>query len=569
MRIRNLGTIVVVCAAAILLGAAAQASAAEPAEEIGSPFDSRIGWFYGCLAIKNPTLEPGTPVTLMIFDPDRTEFVAYGTYTHRVSGRIVGKTRSGERCEPLDAVYGPRNDGPDLSFYEVSLEGVWAPELTDGVAILGLEAETDNIDLNGDGAEDSFTLCHTGEGFRFEMWAGEARKSERLWRGTLHFGGRDTSGNCETGPIFVPVLGPYDPQVGYVDECLAIKNGELEPGTPVTIMTIEEGDAFLTDRILSLRVTGEIVGKTTSDEDCPPLFDNRSGVNDSDGVSFYTIALDDGPFMDPDETIFGIGIVGLGPENSDPIDLDGNGTADGFTACKFYEGFEFVVWMGMPYEGAPLWDAYYYLGYETEEIECPISQPEGPDLSGPPRGWDPIFRVGWLLRGCFGIDNTQLEPETPIGIMILDREAGGENNNAVFKKRFAGKILGKTESGENCLALGADIREWNERRGFAFYTVALEDGESLQADVLGIGVVHPEPQEEPFDLDGNGAADGLSVCNGRFGLTFAVWIGEPLGSDAIGSKVPSGYAFASQLTWTGAIELGGKLGGVPDCPYDL
>ncbi len=562
MRIRNLAPAVFVCVAAILLGAAARA--ATPTEEIASPFDPRIGWFYECLAIKNHALESGTPITVLIFDPGRTEFVAYGTYTHRVTGRIVGKTRSGERCRVLDASHGGTNDSPDMSFYEVSLDGVQNPEFIDGVVIVGLDTKADVIDLNGDGAQDSFTLCHTGEGFLFEMWAGDARTSDRLWSGTLHFNIQNNPGNCETGPIFVPVLGPYDLQVGYVDECLVIKNSELEPGTPVTIMTFDDEDRFLTDRVLDLRLTGTIVGKTASDVNCPPLYDTRGGGNKDDGVSFYALALDDGPLMNPEETVFGIGVLGRPAEDADPIDLDADGFPDSFTACKYYEGFEYVVWSGAPYEGEPVWSSYYYLGYETEEIECPVVPPDtGPDVSGPPRNWMPVFRIGWL-HGCFGISHDRLEPGTPVGIMVFDGE--NDRGEAVFRKRLAAKILNKTESGENCPALEETIREWNLQRGFGYYTLALENGESLPPEALGIGVVGPEPDETPFDLDGNGQADGFSLCyDKRDSHTFVVWVGKP----HLRGEIQSNDALVDEVFWTGHVSLSRRLPGVPDCLWEF
>jgi hypothetical protein len=215
------------------------------------------------------------------------------------------------------------------------------------------------------------------------------------------------------------------------------------------------------------------------------------------------------------------------PRRAQPIDLDGNGTPDSFTACKFHEGFEFVVWPGAAYEGEPLWRAYYYLGYETGEIECPVSEPEDePDLSEPPSKWDPVFRVGWL-DGCLGITDTQLQPGTPIGLMIFAPEDEHKFGRTVFKKRVSAVILGKADSAENCPALADDVRDWNEGDGIGFYKVALENGQSLEPEALGIGVVRPEAGEDPFDLDGNGEADGFSICNGKNGLTFVAWSGEP------------------------------------------
>ncbi|HXV23210.1 MAG TPA: hypothetical protein VED46_03025 [Alphaproteobacteria bacterium] len=525
--------------------------AAHAAEE-SSPFNERIGWFDKCLAIKNPALEPGTPVTFMIFDPDRTEFVAYGTFAYRVTGRIIGKTRSAERCPALNAVYGGINDRPDISFYEVSLvrDFVWAPESTEAVGILGLEAGAEMIDLNGDGVKDSFTLCHSGDGLRFEMWAGEARNSERLWSGDFHFGYNVSSGNCETGPNFVPEPAPFDPQVGYVDECLAIRNDTLEPGTPVTILTFEGDEILLARRILSLRLTGTILGKTTSDENCPPLAEIRKGIDESEGVSFYAVALDDGPFMNPDDAVFGIGILGLAPEDTNPIDLDGNGLADSFTSCTSLEEVNFAVWKDEPHIGQPLWEDYHYLGYEVAEPDCPGLEP---DLSGPPSGWMPIHRIGWL-HGCLGIFNTQLQPGTPIAIMTFAPKDEESQGRSILGNRITGRIVAKTDSGENCPPLTKDVRDWNVRWDIAYYTVALEGGDRIGADTLGIVGVHAEPGEAPFDLDGNGEADGFSVCDGKYGLTFVAWIGE---------------AYGSTLLWSESVQRSQKPSGVRRCPRDL
>jgi hypothetical protein len=129
-------------------------------------------------------------------------------------------------------------------------------------------------------------------------------------------------------------------------------------------------------------------------------------------------------------------------------------------------------------------------------------------------------------------------------------------------------ILGKADSAENCPALADDVRDWNDGGGVSFYKVALENGQSLGPDALGIGVVRPEPGEDPFDLDGNGMADGFSVCNGQNGLTFVAWIGEPYSTVARGGEVPSEDELARQIIWAQSFDLGRKLEGVPDCPVE-
>jgi hypothetical protein len=546
--------------AAFLLGADAHASDT-PAQSDPNPssLEARVGWLDQCLAIKNDALQPGTPVTFLIFDPDRTEIVDYGTFTHRVAGQIVEKTRSRERCR---ALYHRINDAPDISFYEVLLEGVSAQHHT-GIGILGLSPDADPIDMNGDGAQESFTLCHTGAGFRFDIWAGEARTSDRLWSGTSHFGRSFMNGNCESGPDFPLVFSLLDFEVGFLDGCLAIRNPALQPGTPVAVMTIGDGDRFMEDRVLDLRLNGTIVAKTTSDERCPPLSDMR--LIESEGFTYYEVALDDGPLMHPDEEgVFGVGIVGV-PKEIVWIDLDANGRADSFTACKYYEGFEFVIWSGAAYGGEQLWNDYYYLGYETDEIECPVVPPDdGPDVSGPPRNWAPVFRLGWL-HGCFGTSHYQLDPGTPIAIMVFDGDS--DRREAVFRRRLEAKIVAKTDSGGSCPSLDEPVRDANWRKWFGYYTIALANGESLPRDTLGIGIVGPEPDEDPFDLDANGEADGFSLCYGkRDELTFVAWTGKP----QMQGETLSDDALAQQLIWTENLWLEGRtLPGVPDCPGDL
>ena len=264
--------------------------------------------------------------------------------------------------------------------------------------------------------------------------------------------------------------------------------------------------------------------------------------------------------MNPEEEgVFGVGLVGL-PKDMVWIDLDANGSADSFTACKYYEGVKFVIWNGAPYGGEELWNDYYYLGYETDEIECPIVPPDnGPEVSGPPRNWMPVFRLGWL-HGCFGTSHYQLDPGTPIAIMVFDGDA--DRRQAVFRKRLDAKIVGKTKSGENCPALDEAIRDWNPQRGYGYYTIALDNGESLPAETLGIGVVGPEPDEDPFDLDGNGQADGFSLCYDRDQhLTFVVWTGKP----HLVGEIPSDDEIVKDLIWTGTVTLGQTLPDVPVC----
>jgi hypothetical protein len=74
--------------------------------------------------------------------------------------------------------------------------------------------------------------------------------------------------------------------------------------------------------------------------------------------------------MNPQDSIFGIGIIGIDPESAEPIDLDGNGVPDSFSVCNSLEGVNYFVWRGAPRQGEPIWRGYYYLGYELEGSDC-------------------------------------------------------------------------------------------------------------------------------------------------------------------------------------------------------
>ncbi len=158
-------------------------------------------------------------------------------------------------------------------------------------------------------------------------------------------------------------------RIGWLHQCLAIKNDALGPGTPVTIIVFGWGhDPTVMGDALGVRIAGKILGKTESGEICPALGESRRGVNEQTGMSFYEISLEEGRSFQ--STDLGIGIIGLNPDPARSIDLDGNGVADSLTACTSLEGVHFAVWKDEPYAGKPFWTDYYYVGYDVEP-DCP------------------------------------------------------------------------------------------------------------------------------------------------------------------------------------------------------
>jgi hypothetical protein len=175
---RSARLIAIVCALAILLGEHAHASG-EPSKSADArsaeSYDDRVGYLAGCLAIKNHRIQPGTPATFVIFDIDNEQLVEERILTKRVTGKILGKTHSAERCRALSEITNGVNDNEDVSFYEVWFKGIETldPGYVFGFGILGLKGkDTDPIDLDGNGVADSFSVCNSLEGVNYFVWPG-------------------------------------------------------------------------------------------------------------------------------------------------------------------------------------------------------------------------------------------------------------------------------------------------------------------------------------------------------------------------------------------------------------
>ena len=157
---QNTRLISIVCAVAILF-AAAHVSAEEPETAGDSASTSTIGsdgwpgaWRSRTTPL-SPALRQPSSSSISIISVSSTSKSSLSA----VSGKILGKTRSGERCRALSEITNGVNDDEDVSFYEVWFEGI---ETLDagyvfGFGILGLEADKmDPIDLDGNGVAGSF-----------------------------------------------------------------------------------------------------------------------------------------------------------------------------------------------------------------------------------------------------------------------------------------------------------------------------------------------------------------------------------------------------------------------------
>ena len=182
--------------------------------------------------------------------------------------------------------------------------------------------------------------------------------------------------------------GDYDFRIGVFNECLSIRNGGLEPGTPVTIIRFNsEEEPIISGDTHNRRFAGKIVAKTESAEHCLPEIEERKLRDDADEFTLYIVAPVIAGGLDSIE--IGIAVVGIEPDDTKPIDLDGNGAVDTFSKFSSLGSLIFEVWSGAPFWGEPLWTGYYVFGHGPEgddpDCDCPSGEPIGPGQpSAPP-----------------------------------------------------------------------------------------------------------------------------------------------------------------------------------------
>lgn len=132
---------------------------------------------------------------------------------------------------------------------------------------------------------------------------------------------------------------------------LTIARESLPLGSKVAIVTAPDGT------VLCCAVVGASY-ILRPDEFDPVSLDNQGKT---------TYALDPGDVA-ADVTL-AFGIIEVAPDvasSGTQLDVDGNGTPEGFRTCASGEGLHLTVWYGEPLVTARLWHGYFYLGYDTE-----------------------------------------------------------------------------------------------------------------------------------------------------------------------------------------------------------
>ena len=164
-----------------------------------------------------------------------------------------------------------------------------------------------------------------------------------------------TSKNPQTGAqssalSSSPPPASYIPRVGVAVStgsrtCLAIQNGNLSSGSPVTLVNPTLPQSF----------TQAEIG-AASQSPCPI----RKDVNPA--LSSYDVQVTGAslPKLTPLIAVLGTSAAFSQQNNNVQADLDQNGKAELFRACSANDGVHLTVWSSAPTTGTVIWHGFYY-----------------------------------------------------------------------------------------------------------------------------------------------------------------------------------------------------------------
>jgi len=164
-------------------------------------YDQQIGLLIfraenSCLAIHNPSVKPGSKVTL-VSQPDETDLdhevpaIADGTIVERFSEPCDDKLGNGDRETVVPSFY--RVNVPDQgNLGATALVFVGVVEPATPIAIHGGKIDAD---LDGDGTKEFFRTCTSNEGGHFQVWTGPPLDGKPRWH-WYYYAGYDTSYTC-------------------------------------------------------------------------------------------------------------------------------------------------------------------------------------------------------------------------------------------------------------------------------------------------------------------------------------------------------------------------------------
>lgn len=141
--------------------------------------------------------------------------------------------------------------------------------------------------------------------------------------------------------------------------CLAIRNGNIKPGTSVKVIRLSTPQQI---------VSAKVIGVADATVACPALLSDRAEINTQDGRFFYALDISK---ESPDAMAVGM-ISGKAKASTPAVELDVNndGVVEHAGTCVTGEGIQFYISSSKTFDETALWSDYYYLGYDNKPT-CP------------------------------------------------------------------------------------------------------------------------------------------------------------------------------------------------------
>ncbi|MBV9763162.1 MAG: hypothetical protein JO340_21545 [Acidobacteriaceae bacterium] len=163
-----------------------------------------------------------------------------------------------------------------------------------------------------------------------------------------------------------PPPASYAPRVGVAlntgsRTCVAIQNGNLAAGSPVTLVTPTLPQSF---------AQGEIGAQSKSP--CPITQDVNPAYTSYDVQTRGATV----PKLTPLFAVTGTSGAFSMQNNNAQADLDQNGKTEMFRACSASDGVHLTIWSGAPTTGTVIWHAFYYEPGSSAAVGPPCTTKE-------------------------------------------------------------------------------------------------------------------------------------------------------------------------------------------------
>jgi len=154
----------------------------------------------GCLAAANPSIKPGTKVTLV---DQPSEHLAFDTpaITEATVADVVPDCDNHHLLSTELSLSGP-------TYYRLGLEKPWSGNdyvfaIIDPSGPVAVNGKNIEGDLDGDGTKESFRICMSSEGAHYQVWTGEPLSGRPRWHWYV-YAGYDITPNCTEKEYFGP-----------------------------------------------------------------------------------------------------------------------------------------------------------------------------------------------------------------------------------------------------------------------------------------------------------------------------------------------------------------------------